>query len=200
MVFTIFKSKLNKSFKEDLKNIKYFIGIVSNIGCYSLCAVKSPNCNVISVEPKPDTFINFLKNIKIYNFSKRIIPINFGISTKMSSENIISKSSCDKNNLEFISIEGYKNLPLSMDDLILKVPKDKKTAIKIDLEGLEESVILSGQDSLINRKEIKLIYKEILNNNILNIENFLKNFRFKCIKNTPKTKSEYVNSIYQKID
>ena len=200
MFFSSFKNTLNESFEEDLKNIEYFIDIGSNIGWYSLCAVKSSNCNVISVEPHPNTFITLLTNIKINNYSKKIIPINSGICTKMSSVSITDKSSSDKNNLEFASSGGYKILPLSLDDLILRVPKGRKIAIKIDVEGLEEDVILSGQDSFLNRKEIKLIYVEILNKNILSIEKILKNFGFKCIKNTPNIKSKCVNSIYKKIN
>ena len=65
MFFSSFKNTLNESFEEDLKNIEYFIDIGSNIGWYSLCAVKSSNCNVISVEPHPNTFITLLTNIKI---------------------------------------------------------------------------------------------------------------------------------------
>lgn len=198
MFFSSFKSKLDLSLKDDLKNIDYFIDIGSNIGWYSLCAAKSINCNCISVEPNPNTFVTLLHNIKINNLSQKIIPLNSGICTKFSNVSITNKSSSDQNNLEFIDSDGFQILPLRLDDLILRVPKDKIIAIKIDVEGLEEDVIISGKDSFMNRKEIKLIYIEILNKNILNVDKILIDFGFKCIKTSPNLKSECVNSIYKK--
>ena len=117
----------------------------------------------------------------------------------MASVSITDKSSSDQNNLEFAKSEGYQILPLSLDDLILRIPKGRNIALKIDVEGLEEDVIKSGHDSLLNRKEIKLIYIEILNKNILNIDKILKKFGFKCTNNIPNEKSKCVNSIYKKL-
>lgn len=98
-----------ETYKEDLKNIDYFIDIGSNIGWNSLCAAKSNNCNVISFEPNPNTYITLLTNIKINKLARYIIPINFGICTQMNSISITDKSSSDQNTLEFSKFTGYKD-------------------------------------------------------------------------------------------
>ena len=199
MFFSSFKSKLDESLQRDIQNIDYFVDIGSNIGWYSLCAVKSLNCNVISVEPNPNTFITLLNNIRINNLSKKIIPINSGICTKMTSVSITDKSSADQNNLEFERDAGHQILPLTLDDLILRIPKGKKIALKIDVEGFEEDVIISGQNSLIYREEIQLIFIEILYENVLSVNKLLNKFGYKCIKETPNLKSKCVNNIYSKL-
>lgn len=69
-----------------------------------------------------------------------------------------------------------------------RIPRGNNIAIKIDVEGLEEDVILYGKNSLIKRKEVKNIYVEILNDNISKIDSILHEFGFECMRHKPKKK------------
>ena len=193
MFFTSFKYNLINKFKNDLKDIDYFIDVGSNIGWYSLCATKASNCNVFSVEPNPNTFITLLTNIRINNLSQKITCINSAICSIKHSVSITNKSSVDQNFVEINNPMGISVISLKLDDLLSRVPKKKNIALKIDVEGLEEDVLLSGKRSLSEMKEIKLIYCEIIVSKIDAINKFLNDLGFICFDSIPNGK-DCVNS------
>lgn len=194
--FTSFKSGLINKFIQDLKEIDYFIDIGANVGWYSLCAARSSKCQVLSIEPNPNTFITLFTNIKINNLSHRIIVINAAISSNNHNVTITNLNSADQNFIEFNNPNGIKVIPLKLDEVVTKIPKNKNIAIKIDVEGLEDDVIFSGESSLSKRKEIKLIYCEIVTPKISIINKFLNENGFMCIESVPNKGANCVNNKY----
>ncbi len=194
--FTSFKSGLINKFIQDLKEIDYFIDIGANIGWYSLCAAKSSKCHVFSIEPNPNTFITLLTNIKINNLSHRVTVINAAICSNNHNVTITNLNSADQNFVEFNNSNGIKVIPLKLDEVVSKIPKNKNIALKIDVEGLEENVIFSGEKSISEIKEIKLIYCEITTSKIPIINKFLNENGFMCIESIPNKGANCVNNKY----
>lgn len=125
-------------------------------------------------EASGSSFQTILKNDKLWNLSRKMIIALFEIF-KVKSEKSFRQFQIKTNTIDnFCSSKNIKKIDI----------------LKIDAEGHEE-FILKGSLNMLKRNKIRSIYVEILakkdkyNLKKKKIINFLKKFKFKCIKVYP---------------
>lgn len=185
---------------EDLsKNITSFLDIGSNIGYYSLLAVKSnSNIKAYAFEPakRPKHYLK--TNIKLNHFENNIAHENIALSnvsgkidfyevgnikykylehnlagegnagTKTTSRNFIKNTVNSKTLNQFFEDNKIKNIDL----------------IKIDTEGTEIDILISGLDRI--KKFQPIIICEILFNNIESeLDDFFNSLDYQVFNHTP---------------
>jgi FkbM family methyltransferase len=175
-----------------------FIDVGANFGIYSLRISKfSKKLKIIAFEPVLTTFNKLKMHIKINNLEKKIKIYNMGLSNTSGLKKMIAMK-----RRNYIQSGGFSfNIPkrkLSTEetiqyhksiigDKILKFKK-KKIAIKIDVEGYENKVLLGIKNLLKNNRILLQI--EILDNNFKKINKLLLKRKFKLINKFNKT-SDY---------
>jgi FkbM family methyltransferase len=175
-----------------------FIDIGANFGIYSLRISKLfKTLRIIAFEPVLTTFNKLIMNIKINNLEKKIKTFNVGLSNTDGLKKMIALKRRD-----YVQSGGFSfNIPKRkfgndiifqyhksiIGDKVLKFKK-KKIAIKIDVEGYENKVLLGIKNLLENNKILLQI--EIFNNNFKKINKLLLKYNFKLINKFHKT-SDY---------
>jgi len=161
-----YEENLMKHLSEFGKNAEYFFDIGANTGFLTINMGLMPKVKkVFSFEPLPIAFEILQTNIKLNNL-KNCEAFKIGIGDKCSKlsfyvpnvKSIPSSSSLDKN--FYRSTEEIKIDVITLDSFI-EVNKIKKVdLVKIDVEGMELSVLHGMQNILINFRPI--IFCEIL--------------------------------------
>jgi len=175
-----------------------FIDVGANFGIYSLRISKLfKTLRIIAFEPVLTTFNKLRMNIKINNLEKKIRTFNFGLSNTDGLKKMVAIKRRD-----YVQSGGFAfNIPKGkvsneiitqyhksiIGDKVLKFRK-KKIAIKIDVEGYENKVLLGIKNLLKNNKILLQI--EIFNNNFKKINKLLLKHNFKLINKFHKT-SDY---------
>ena len=175
-----------------------FIDIGANFGIYSLRISKLfKTLRIVAFEPVLTTFNKLIMNIKINNLEKKIKTFNVGLSNTDCLKKMIALKRRD-----YVQSGGFSfNIPKRkfgndiifqyhksiIGDKVLKFKK-KKIAIKIDVEGYENKVLLGIKNLLENNKILLQI--EIFNNNFKKINKLLLKYNFKLINKFHKT-SDY---------
>jgi len=168
-------------FEKLSKNTNTFLDIGSNIGYYSLLAVKSnPNMKVFAFEPAygPKHFLT--KNIEINNFSKNISAIQLALSNTIGEIDFYEVKSLKYKYINYnLAGEGNAGTKKTSRNFIKNTVKattlnifvdtnkiQNIDLIKIDTEGTEIDILKSGIESL--KKFQPIIICETLYNTIEN--------------------------------
>ena len=155
-----YEGRYRKQILEHLPNKRTFIDVGANFGIYSLRISKFfKTLKIIAFEPVSTTFNKLKVHIKINNLEKKIKIYNMGLSNTNGLKKMIAMK-----RRNYIQSGGFSfNIPkrkLSTEetiqyhksiigDKILKFKK-KKIAIKIDVEGYENKVLLGIKNLLKN--------------------------------------------------
>ena len=125
-----------------------FVDVGANIGSYTLIAAGGVGARVISIEPIPTTFSSLRRNVLLNGLADRVELHCVGLSNERSE----LRFSSDRDTMNHIMAEGELGSAIevpviTMDELLAgQVP----TAIKIDVEGHELSVLRGAQKTLSN--------------------------------------------------
>ena len=176
---------------EWIKNFKlkkfYFWDIGSNIGQYSLyCALIHPGSSIISFEPSANNLRVLSRNIGCNKLEKQITIFPIALTNKVNNFlNLLESSSQEGSahnsfgrhnniNQHFIS---YKTYGTSIDYIIEKKILPIPNYIKIDVDGIEESILQGGIKYLSNKELLEVSIE--INENEVKKFNKIKNIFFK---------------------
>jgi len=120
------------------------IDIGAHKGIYSLYVSEKVK-KVIAIEPEEENFKKLLYNIKI-NRAKNVLPLRFAVSNKTGELNLyvhfLTGMSSLKTEKGTVKIEKVHSITLGQ---ILKFCKSKNVLIKMDVEGLEATIIKNSR-------------------------------------------------------
>lgn len=187
-------------FESLCKNINHFLDIGSNIGYYSLLAVKSnPSIKAYAFEPAQGPKYYLKENIKLNNFDNNIIHKNIALSNSSGNIDFYEVENVKYTNLNYnLAGEGNAGTKTTSRNFI-KTTVQSKTLhefvkneninsidlIKIDTEGTEIDILNSGKASIIKFQPI--IICEILFNNIESeLDAFFKSLDYQFFNHTPR--------------
>jgi FkbM family methyltransferase len=157
---------INKSLKETRYITVFDVG--ANIGNYSLAAhniLKHRELRIFSFEPAKETFIILSRNLK---GSDNIIPVNSGLSNKISVQKLYSNHSSSglasvyNRRLSHFDIELNKYEEINLTTIDNFCDENGITSIdflKIDVEG-HELKVLHGAKKMIRESRIRFIQFE----------------------------------------
>jgi len=160
----------------------HFWDIGANVGLYSIYAAIVKNCNVCAFEPSVFNLELLAKNINLNSLTDQIniFPIilsdkqsigTFSNSSLANGAALSSLIKSSKSDQELKSKCVYK-MPVFQLDSICEIYKIKKPRyLKIDVDGLEYSIIKGGRSIL---KNIKSLLIEIDNEQPLTKKNIFK--------------------------
>lgn len=187
-------------FEKLSKKINTFFDIGSNIGYYSLLAVKSnPKANAFAFEPAigPSYFIN--KNILLNKFESQIKAIDLALGNIVGEIDFYEVESLKytylKHNLAGEGNAGTKKTSRSFiknivtsDTLSNYVESEKINnidLIKIDTEGTEVDILNSGKDIIIKFQPI-IICETLFNTIEDELDPFFKELNYDFYNHTPE--------------
>lgn len=165
-----YKDNLFNYVKKDIENSLIIFDVGANIGTTSLFFSKlNTKSKVFSFEPHPDTFVKLEKNVGLNNFSNlNIYQLGLGdtidtvkiyeVNRKNRGMNRVMKE--DKS-----AIYPFKKIKINkLDNFMSEKNVKRLDFIKIDVEGLEYSVLKGGEKTL--RKNKPIIILELEDNNL----------------------------------
>lgn len=134
----------------ELLEVSHFFDIGANIGCYSvyLSAIEGIK-KILAFEPAPVSFKELNKNIVIQPEKEKISSFEIALSDSKKQESfLIISDTSGVNRIDGGSVQG-EHIEVNCEplDALIKF-KNKKIAIKIDVEGHEFQVI-AGMKELI---------------------------------------------------
>lgn len=130
-----------------LRGRDLFVDVGANIGVYTILASKEKNSKSIAIEPITETYNTLRRNINLNNLNNKVTTINIGISNNDKNRNFVY----DRGAVNRVALPHESNivtLPTKKLDDIIKI--DRKTVVKIDVEGYETPVIEGMAHSLSN--------------------------------------------------
>lgn len=172
---------LVKKFKAGL-----FIDIGAYIGRYSiLVADANKKIKVVSIEAEPLTYKNLVRNIKLNNLSKNVIPVNVVLG---DSEKIVHFYCDEKEDLSTLfpnkqQQRQFKRIQVretTLDALLksLKLPWSEVRLLKIDVEGAEH-LVLKGAAKTLKSSHPLIITEVWAERRFKKLRNFLSKFGYK---------------------
>ena len=153
-----------KLFKKKIINCDSLIDVGANVGIYSLLGLKAnPSLkNLIAIEPHPETYQILKQNLSIHSISNvKLRTINKGASELSGFAELTNYDIPAATRLKNFSINGsnYNKVEvINLDSLIAIFAQNSKLFIKIDVEGLEPSIICGGQ-KLITKFHPKILFE-----------------------------------------
>jgi FkbM family methyltransferase len=143
-----------------------FVDIGSNQGLFSLVAARNPNCKtVIAFEPVKTTYNLLKNNIKINEFSEKIVAYNSAIAEAAGVADIRhslrhsgAATLSDNKNSWFMKKEKVKTL--NANALLDIIPEKQDIIMKIDVEGYEH-VVLGEIVKIARKRRIRSLYIEV---------------------------------------
>ncbi len=176
-----------------LRSKDLFLDIGANIGSYTIIAGKVVGAKVIGFEPIPETYRALLNQVALNTIESNVTAHNKGVSNKPGEiyftsdlgamNHAIAESDKDQDG-------GVKVDTVALDDVI---DIDRKTVLKIDVEGFELNV-LQGAKSVLSNGQILAIIIEINGNGQAfgvsdsQIHEFLTNFGYFPVSYDPFTR------------
>jgi FkbM family methyltransferase len=193
---------------ENFDEHSIFFDIGANVGAYSLIAATQKNIDkVFSFEPFYTNFFKLSSNIILNNLSNKITPVNLAVhgSTEISRLNhwdaySLGEAGSSGHQINtVVNEEGHSfepiaisyGLTITLDDFCSNY-KTKPTAMKIDVDGNELS-ILSGAEETLNSKGLKTVLIEVNRDNESAIDHIMLSAGF-----SKTTINEHNNIIYIK--
>ena len=177
-----------------------FWDVGANIGLYSILAALTNSKNVVAFEPSYFNLSLLAKNIYNNNLSQKIIIIPISLSNKNSIDDFNLTSTEEGGALStFGRIKNknnfrYKTLSYTLNKFLEDFTYLKPDYLKIDVDGIETSILMGGNKVLENLKSILVESNSKTDENQI-IEIMLKNnfyLESKDIKNS--------NLIFNKIE
>lgn len=169
-------------------NIEYFLDIGANCGYYSIKLSNSFSyLKIIAFEPNKEAAYKFKKTLhENPDLSKQIQLKNYGLSDSMGKLEMTSLEKfgyLQTGGSEIISSKKKKIIKTKTFICDFKVGSreinlvSKNICIKIDVEGHELNVIKGLRKTL--EQNCVILQVEIMENNFVNVNNYLKNYGFK---------------------
>lgn len=132
--------------KEKLKEGDVFIDIGANAGIYTMTAAGpvGKTGKVVAIEPNPAALSRLTFNASLNGFEKRIICEQVGVSDREGSFDLI----LDESNLggsSLVTARSDKKIKVDCHpllDILKKHGIEKTAALKIDIEGAEDKVLI----------------------------------------------------------
>lgn len=98
-------------------------------------------------EPVPSTFTRLLRNLAINDLSRRVMPMNIGVSDIEGILRFTSGNNCgNRVATDNETSGGSVTIPVQPLDIILK--DESPSTIKIDVEGFESKVLAGASETL----------------------------------------------------
>jgi FkbM family methyltransferase len=133
-----------------------FLDIGAATGCMSLYAA-STGMTVIAVEPQELVYSALKKNLRLNPRLSFRISMEFALVTTSHNPEVVSQS-FTPGAAGPISSGALTSTLITLDELIKKFPKDKKVAIKIDIEGAEFPLLSKKSTIMYLSQRKPLIY------------------------------------------
>lgn len=130
-----------------LRQDDLFVDVGANIGSYTVLAAKVVGANCLSLEPVPETFSQFQRNIRINNLGLLVEPIQCAAGSG-TAELCFSADRGATNQIVEESYRGKKiSVPVrALDDIL----RERSTFLwKIDVEGFEREVLMGSKRALL---------------------------------------------------
>jgi FkbM family methyltransferase len=178
--------------KEDL-----FLDVGSNVGVYSVLVGCEIGCDVIAIEPIPETYLRLVENIKINHLEEFVDARNIGLA-EVAGELIFSSNYDTVNHVikSDSEIDGVRVHVDTLDNVCTKCPE----LIKIDVEGYETKVLI-GANRLLKDPALKVVIVEIngsgnkYGHKDQEISNILTENGFHCYSYNPFTREIIKSSV-----
>lgn len=178
------------SFNED--DVLYDIG--ANVGLYSTYAA-CKGIQVFAFEPESQNYALLNRNIHLNNLEKKAVAFNIALSSENKIDCLCLNEflpgasmhnlgeNLDYNKNKFTSVFKQGILALTLDRLISEFDVTVPHHIKIDVDGLERSIVDGGAQTLKNPKVKSLLIElnTVLKENLEVIE-ILGSYGFECVK------------------
>lgn len=121
-----------------------FIDIGANIGYYSIMAAANGAKKVYAFEPHPVTFSRLKYNITINRLEDIILPFQFGIASQSGYDQLNTYDDLGASSmLKTQSNSNHITVPIKkLSEVIRENNLTKINSLKIDIEGMEYSVLL----------------------------------------------------------
>ncbi len=168
---------------DNLKEEDTLWDVGANIGLYSIYAAKFAKCKVISFEPESQNYALLVRNVALNRVEDLCMPSNIAVTnlTGMGLLNVRYITQGGAYNMFETTEEACKidaSLPkdrngsrpvkqlvhgVSLDELVLRYGYEPPTHLKIDVDGLEPSII-EGSEKLLGLKSLRSILIEINRN------------------------------------
>nr|WP_321236356.1 FkbM family methyltransferase [uncultured Psychroserpens sp.] len=192
------KFEYSEIFEELCKDVDIFLDIGSNIGYYSLLAVKSnPKIKVFAFEPAhgPKYFLN--RNIKINNFSNNIYAIDLALSNSSGKIDFYEVESLKYKYIKYnLAGEGNAGTKKTSRNFVKNTVKSETLEnfvnsksiteiglIKIDTEGTEIDILESGK-SIIEKFSPIVICETLFNTIEDDLEDYFKSLNYEFYNHT----------------
>ena len=136
-------------YKTNYKNSQVF-DFGAHKGYYTLYALLEGASKVYSYEPEEFNFEILKKNIKLNKFSKKVVLNNCAVDNESGIKDFYvadagwSHSLCQREDTKII--KRVKVRTQSINDILASADRNKRTIIKMDIEGKECDVIYSIHD------------------------------------------------------
>lgn len=193
---------------EDFGDHSIFFDIGANIGAYSLIAASQKNIDkVFSFEPFYANFFKLSSNIILNNLSNKITPVNLALHDKTEVSQLnhwdaysLGEAGSSGHQINTTITEtGHTFEPLvishalaiTLDDFCASY-RIQPTAIKIDVDGNELSILSGGKETL-KSSNLKTVLIEVNRDNETAVDNIMLGA---CFVKT--TSNEHNNIIYNK--
>lgn len=186
-----------KHFIQEIENIEQYktkdiIDAGAFIGDSALILSEITTGNVYSFEPVLKNYNLMNETIKL-NKKTNIVPVNYGVGAKESTENICPQMACsniqkskNNNNLETIEI-----VPI---DKYVQDNKIQVGLIKTDLEGFEQEFLKGAENTIKTQKPVLLISIYHNEDDFFNIKPIIESwnlgYKFKIVKQTNSIMTE----------
>jgi len=171
------------SWIESFENDTIFFDVGANVGAYSLvAAAQNKNIQTISFEPAQINFQRLLQNIRINKFDHIITPVNFAVSDRSGVTTLEYHDGDGAYPIDEVGSSGHQvhskvsyygkdYTPLLQQNVIVTslddfcdMTKIYPTAIKIDVDGIEDKII-KGSAKTLNNEKLTSVLVEINKSN-----------------------------------
>jgi len=164
-------------------NSGLFVDIGAHIGRYTILAANTnKKIKVVSIEANPFIYKSLIKNVRINNLSRNVIPVNvallnsektvsFYLDEKGGSSTLISK---DKKQFKKVRVKGT-----TLDSLLknLRLSLKKVRLLKIDVEGAEY-LVLKGASKTLKTSHPLIIVEVWTKRKLKKVSNLLSRFGY----------------------
>ena len=191
---------------DTFKKKSVFWDIGANIGLYSCYAVKRADCQVYAFEPSVFNLELLAKNIYLNSLSDKIAIISLPLFDNLAVRPFYMTAkewggalsnfgeSVDHDGLPKTSVFKYKTVGMSIDQAVSLLNFAKPNYIKMDVDGLEKSV-LEGMENLFESKNLKSLLVEFtLPEDINFYTKHLEKFNLKLVQGPTGNNRNYIFS------
>ncbi len=126
----------------------------ANIGLFACWAAsRNPQATIYAVEPEPSSFARLVEHVRANGFEGRVIPFQSALSSSQSLAWLAASPIAS----QMVQVrqdgdgEGIAIKPMSLKDLLDRIPDEHIDFLKMDIEGSEYDVLLSSRPEDLRR-------------------------------------------------